>query len=124
MPFVMGETTAYLRPENTTGWKRANWEIHPDSGRGLNWAPEAISAPSAWGCEIGKSSARLAVIDQEPWHARYVGGVLGNPGNDTTRTAGIIWGGSLVVNDASRDSTVLNPGLRTTNRNNDLKHAI
>jgi subtilisin family serine protease len=124
MPFVMGETTTYLRPNNTTGWKKTDWELHPDSGRGLNWAPDAIAAPAAWGCETGNGAAKLAVIDQEPWHGRYVGGVLGNPGNDTTRTAGIIWGGSLVVYDASRDSTVNNPGLRATNRTNDLRAAI
>ncbi|HEX8832229.1 MAG TPA: hypothetical protein VF705_13730, partial [Longimicrobium sp.] len=78
-PFIMGGVPAYRRPNNGTGWARADWQVHPDSAHGSNWAPEAIAAPSAWGCETGSSAFPVAVVDYEQAHGQQVAAIIGNP---------------------------------------------
>ena len=121
LPFAL--EAAYLRPNNGAGWQRGDWEVHPDSARGANWGPEAIAAPSAWGCETGSSSVGVAVIDLTPNHARAVSGVLGDPGNSGSGITGIMWNHDLLVTDASRGG-VVGIAARSDTMIHDLRRAI
>lgn len=118
-PFATGVTVTYHRPNNGPGWEKKDWEVHPDSSRGRNWAPEAIAAPSAWGCELGSSAIRIAVADIEAEHGRIVGSIISNPGDAGSGVAGIAWGTSVSVSNAS-----LGSGTVVQNLYNDLKKAI
>ncbi|HEX2207354.1 MAG TPA: S8 family serine peptidase [Longimicrobium sp.] len=119
MPFITGLTITYHRPNNGPGWEKKDWEVHPDSSRGRNWAPEAIAAPSAWGCELGSSAIRIVVADIEAQHGRIVGSIISNPGDAGSGVAGIAWGTSVSVYNASIGS-----GTIMQNLYNDLKKAI
>lgn len=110
-PVMYNVATAYRRPNNQAGWQRADWQIHPDSARGQNWGPEAIAAPSAWGCETGSDSVKVAVIDLTPNHALAVSSVLHGPGDTGTGITGIMWKADALVTDASRGGTL--PALDT-----------
>ncbi|MFL5540260.1 MAG: S8 family serine peptidase, partial [Longimicrobiaceae bacterium] len=123
-PFVMGGVPAYRRPNNGPGWATADWQVHPDSARGSNWAPEAIGAPGAWGCETGTAAFRIAVVDYEQLHGQQVAAVIGNPANTGAGTTGMMWSSSLLVSDASRGGTVAAGVAREMNLNQDLRAAI
>jgi hypothetical protein len=66
-PHVVAATPAYMiepmykKPVDGTGFDQ--WSLSPDSAGGENWAWERVSAPHAWGCEIGKLDANVAVVD-------------------------------------------------------------
>ncbi len=54
----------YLRPQDGSGWSRANWTLSPDSVSGQTWALDAIAAPFAWGCATGDTATKVAVYDR------------------------------------------------------------
>lgn len=97
----------YLRPYDGSGWRRTDWQLSPDSARGVNWPLEAISAPYAWGCESSGANASGAVVDALPQHSRLVHSIVAAPGNDSAGTTGVVWTGNVARTDASRDSTIL-----------------
>ncbi|MFN8571375.1 MAG: hypothetical protein U0132_04910 [Gemmatimonadaceae bacterium] len=56
-------------PRDALGWTKANFHTAADSGYRSapfrnTWALDAIRAPLAWGCSVGDSTTRIAVIDQ------------------------------------------------------------
>ena len=66
--FMNGAVT-YLRPDDgAAGWTRASWRVSRDSGYlgpvHETWALEASNAARAWGCAVGDSLTRVAIIDQ------------------------------------------------------------
>ena len=54
----------YRRPTDGEGWR--SWEIDPVSPNAsrINWALEYVRAPMAWGCSIGGSTTKVAVVDE------------------------------------------------------------
>lgn len=105
LPYVFGDAVMYRRPNNGSGWERADWEVHPDSARGFNWAPEAIGAPGAWGCETGSAAVKVTVVDVETEHAAKVAAMLSNPGDTGTGAAGVMWNSDLVIADGTGPET-------------------
>jgi hypothetical protein len=118
LPYLFALDPSYLRPSNGTGWNRADWQVHPDSAHGLNWGPEAMSAPSAWGCETGSSTVKVSVVDAEPTHATRVAAIVSNPGDTGSGMAGMMWNSDLVVTDGT------GPGTLDDNVRNALRAAI
>jgi hypothetical protein len=124
LPLLFGVTPAYQRPNNGAGWQSKDWDVHPDSARGDNWGPEAISAPSAWGCETGSTAVKVGVIDMSVQHATAVAGVIGSPGNTGAGITGIMWNSTLVISDASRGGAVTSGPLVHDSLHADLRKAI
>ncbi len=58
------DEAAYRRPNDGAGFQRAKWSVSPNAAADTNWALERISAPLAWGCEVGSTSLRIGIIDQ------------------------------------------------------------
>jgi hypothetical protein len=54
-------TPMYRKPKDDANW--SSWHIDRKTLTGQNWALEAVFAPLAWGCAIGDSSLRIAVVD-------------------------------------------------------------
>jgi hypothetical protein len=94
---TQGTTTLYRRPHDGPGWRKSDWALAPDSAAGANWGPEAVSAPFAWGCEIGNDSSRVAVIDAELVHSQWVSSIVAGQANDSSGMAGIMWDGDITV---------------------------
>lgn len=101
LPYLFALDASYRRPNNGAGWDRASWEVHPDSAHGLNWGPEAMSAPSAWGCETGSSTTKVSVVDVEPTHGARVAAIVSNPGDTGSGMTGVMWSSDLVMTDGS-----------------------
>jgi len=123
LPVMIFVSTTYRRPNNGPGWQRGDWEVHPDSAHGANWAPEALSLPSAWGCETGSSSVKVAVIDFDSAHATAVGAVIANPVDVGSGTAGVMWNVAL-LNDAAASATPATPALQDKRLMDELRKAI
>lgn len=56
----------FRRPNDGADW--SSWNLYPDSiGPSAtlhhNWPLEAINAPMAWGCSVGDTATRIAVLD-------------------------------------------------------------
>jgi hypothetical protein len=120
MPYVMGITIAYRRPNNGTGWQKADWQVHRDSARGVNWAPEAVNAPAAWGCETGNADAGVAVVDLTAQHGGWVSSIIRNAGDTNSGMAGMMWGGAMTLYNASTQ-----PGVdQSTRLTSALRNAI
>ena len=117
-PLLFRSAGSYRRPNNGLHWQRADWGVHPDSAHGLNWGPEAIAAPLAWGCETGSSALKVAVVDVDPTHARQVAAVFHNPGDTGSGAAGMMWNGDMVITDATGTSN------QDDNLRRDLRAAI
>lgn len=124
IPYLVGIAPTYVRPNNGVGWQRTDWEVHPDSARGDNWAAEAIAAPAAWGCETGISAIKAAVIDIEAPHGRRVASILRSPGNTNSGITGITWGITLIRSDASRGLAKQSDATIKANLTADLRAAI
>ncbi|HET7230961.1 MAG TPA: S8 family serine peptidase, partial [Longimicrobium sp.] len=105
LPYLYALDESYRRPNNGLQWQRGDWEVHPDSARGFNWGPEAMSAPSAWGCETGSSAVKVSVVDVEPSHAARVAAIVSNPGDTGSGMAGVMWSSDLTVSDGSGSGT-------------------
>lgn len=59
--FKPRELLAYMRPRDGAGWQQ--WELNPARAAGDRWGVEAIAGPLAWGCSMGSSGTRVAVVD-------------------------------------------------------------
>jgi hypothetical protein len=118
----------YVRPDDGAGWRKTDWEIDPDSARGDNWAPEAVQAPQAWGCETGtQNGATIAVVDkQEPGvpHFQWVASIIREPANDSVGMSGLLWQGTFQVTDANRGDPADTAHLAAANLLGDLDGAI
>ncbi len=109
-----------LPNDSVLGWS-VEWELHPDSARGLNWGLEAIAAPRAWACTTGDSSVAVAVVDDgfygsseisptntgyqwEPatYHGSRVASVLAARGDNGEGMAGVMWDTNLRLYNVSR----------------------
>ncbi|HEX8904269.1 MAG TPA: hypothetical protein VF771_05465, partial [Longimicrobiaceae bacterium] len=124
LPLLFAVDMAYRRPNNGPGWQRGDWQVHPDSAHDANWGPEAIAAPSAWGCETGSSAVKVAVVDAGAQHATAVSAVIGNPGDTGSGITGIMWNSTRVVSDASRGGTVTTGQDVNANLHADFDSAI
>jgi hypothetical protein len=114
--FGLDEMLSYMRPQDGAGWTQ--WELAPNRAGGQNWALEAIGAPMAWGCSMGSTGVRVAVVDhgfQAPtdvaqntavryypyaWpdsvsHGTSVASVLAARGNNGVGITGAAWYASL-----------------------------
>jgi hypothetical protein len=100
-PLFVDYDLHYRRPNDGAGWQKTDWQIHPDSARGVNWAPEAIAMPGAWGCETGSDTVTLAVVDLEPAHGAAVRRVIAEQGNTGTGITGMLWRSRVLLLDAS-----------------------
>jgi subtilase family protein len=116
--FVLENPAAYRRPNDGTGWTRADWTLVPDSAYNSltpNWALEAIAAPLAWGCTTGDVQTRIAVLDMglhdvpdlhdniaastgvvtvavDPFdHGTSVSGLIGAVGDNQAGVTGVMW---------------------------------
>lgn len=128
---------AFLRANDGNGWAKADFKLSPDSG----FAPApnretsalaAISAPLAWGCSVGDTTATVAVIDvglhttglsdlnrnlyrgsglnranNPDRHGTAVSMLLAARGNDSTSMTGVAWRAKLSL----RDVTMLAGGV-------------
>jgi hypothetical protein len=110
----------WVRPNDGTGWKSAQWKVDADSSDGINWWLEDVRAPLAWGCATDASPARVAVIEgsfrpgpyaanaegplpprstflagtpfgDDGVHGSLVGTILADPGNDDSAGVGMAW---------------------------------
>ncbi|MGQ0813249.1 MAG: S8 family peptidase, partial [Gemmatimonadota bacterium] len=102
----------YRKPVDGVDWRR--WQIDTGLADGENWAPEAISAPLAWGCETGSKAISVAVVDHEfpvPTelapnvdvrdrvglfttqlnHGGAIASIIGARGADSVGMTGIMW---------------------------------
>lgn len=138
---LAGEPT-YRRPEDLGAWGPNAWRITPRAAFPLNanrqtWAVEAINAPLAWGCSVGDSTVRVAVIDHgfhtAGWagdagnvveadldnlsadnfdHGSRMASILGASGNNRSGMTGVLWRASLDLRDVTlRDSVSRAPIL-------------
>lgn len=132
--FLRGAAT-YLRPDDgTLGWTRTSWRVQRDSGYlgalHPTWALEASNAPRAWGCSLGDSLTRIAVIDQGMratgfvdlanvdtvahgnlpgelfLHGTEVAHVLAARGDNGAQMSGMMWRGRLSLYDAAQRDTM------------------
>jgi hypothetical protein len=125
VPYIVGVSTAYRRPNNGTGWQRTDWEVHADSSRGLNWGPEAIAAPSAWGCETGSTAVKVAVVDPgSNDHGLKVAAIFSNAGDTGGGAAGVMWNSDLIMSPGSASGTTGTPEQQDKVLRNDLRRAI
>jgi subtilisin family serine protease len=117
----------YLRPYDDPDWSQ--WQVQDTLADSENWGLEAISAPLAWGCEIGNTSAPVAVVDRDfdmipqlsfgpsfgagafsvpadgtTDHGTAVAAVIGARGNDKLDITGGLWRSTLRVYDVAVDS--------------------
>jgi len=121
----------YRRPSDGPGMQRGDWRLNPDSAFGQpgrrTWALEAVNAPNAWGCSVGDTAVRVAVLDGglrraggisqnvidtsglstgSFRHGTLVASVLAARGDDSTGTTGMMWrAGLLLYSNERRDST-------------------
>jgi thermitase len=125
VPYVFAVSESYLRPNNGTGWQRADWEVHPDSSRGRNWGPEAMAVPSAWGCETGSSAIKVAVVDPgTDHHGGRVAAIFSNAGDTGNGTAGVMWSSDMFITAGSDSGTVGSVFKQDSVIRNDLRRAI
>lgn len=59
--FRAEELVNYMRPTDGAGWTQ--WELDPARAAGHKWGLEAIEAPMGWGCAMGSTGMRVAVVD-------------------------------------------------------------
>ncbi|HZH04545.1 MAG TPA: S8 family serine peptidase, partial [Myxococcaceae bacterium] len=101
------------------GWN--TWQVKDSLADGRNWGLEAISAPLAWGCELGGGAGSVAVVDTDFHvvtdllgrvshanaggvasgalnlaqdsgdHGTRVTSVIAATGNDTSGMTGVLW---------------------------------
>jgi subtilisin family serine protease len=128
--FMSGAAT-YLRPDDgSAGWTRSSWRVSRDSGYlgaiHPTWALEASNAARAWGCSLGDSLTRIAIVDQglraagftdlvanldtvvnanqagEAFlHGTHVAHVLAARGDNGAQMSGMMWRNRLSLYDAS-----------------------
>ena len=76
------------RTSGTSTWKASDWTFNPDSSGGSNWAPEELALPLALGCETGRPSTSVGIVDQNfkpgNFGLNVVGGVPVIPGDPDT----------------------------------------
>lgn len=125
VPYVFAVSASYRRPNNGTGWQRADWEVHPDSSRGRNWGPEAMAVPAAWGCETGSSTLKVAVVDPGTnHHGGRVAAIFSNAGETGAGTAGVMWSSDMFITAGSDSGTVGTVFKQDSVIRNDLRRAI
>jgi Subtilase family len=103
----------YQRPTDGSGY--TSWVLDPTKATGKNWAPEAVSAPLAWGCSTGSTNTAVALVDsgfrkisdlspnvgpdssyqKAGVHATWVASVLAAQGNNGIGMAGMMWNAKL-----------------------------
>jgi hypothetical protein len=88
--FTMGMISNYRLPESGL-----QWQLSRDSADGANWAAEAISAPWAWGCEIGNTATQVAIIDYSGPHSEVVSSIMHRPIVKSHDIPGIMWAGTV-----------------------------
>ncbi|MFN8579616.1 MAG: hypothetical protein U0163_01365, partial [Gemmatimonadaceae bacterium] len=119
----------WKKPFDGLGRQRTDYQIYAESAYAphpfhATWALEAIRAPLAWGCSIGDSLTRVAVIDQGlhytgmqdlsrnkgdtsgvdiagfSWqHGTAVAMVLAARGNDSSQMSGVTWRARLELRE-------------------------
>ncbi len=111
---ITDDAFSYRRPSDGTGMLRTDWQLNPDSAFGrpgrTTWAFEAVNAPYAWGCAVGDTSVRIAVLDAG---LRPSGGIASNV-VDTSRmsTSGFSHGIAVAsVLAARRDDNAGTTGM-------------
>jgi hypothetical protein len=128
-------SSSYEKPQDGNGWQRPQWEVDADSASGANWGMERIAAPLAWGCEVGDSTVRVAIIDNgfhnisdlasnttNPGVAQFgtstsdhgtrVASIVAARGNNNTQIAGVMWRADLQMYEYGDPAAV--PALRLT----------
>lgn len=121
----------YLRPSDGPGWDA--WQVSALGADGNNWAPEAVSAPLAWGCTTGSDEARVAVVDigfqnlievmrnatlvngvftpaNAQDHGTQVLSVLAARGNNSAHMTGLMWQARVELFDFGSGSPGNPPG--------------
>jgi hypothetical protein len=122
----------YRTPQDGLAWRRADWKLHPDSAGGANWGLEFVNAPEAWGCELGKSSVSVGVVDvgfhnvadltpnvaynpaagqSAGMHGTGVASIIGARGDDSIGMTGMMWHVGLRLYDYAARTP--NPGEAT-----------
>jgi hypothetical protein len=118
----------YLRPDDDGDYKK--WGLNPDSTdlANKNWSLEAIDAPFAWGCSVGRSTQKIGVadmgmhaiddiytnidpasralvhIDDTTHHGTLVLSELAAVGNNQKGMTGVMWRAAVRTIDPSLDS--------------------
>ncbi|HEX8431665.1 MAG TPA: S8 family serine peptidase, partial [Longimicrobium sp.] len=96
--YLIGAGPQWKRPNDGPGWRRNDWQLDPGAADGDNWALEAIGAPLAWGCESGVDSTLVGIVDNGE-HGDVVRAIIGERGNDSVGTTGVMWRSSAQVYD-------------------------
>ena len=119
---------SWLRPADGNNWKPGDWSVDGARGAGANAALERIYGPLAWGCAVGSSTTKIALVDVglfepadlapnialpviEPSplrdHGTQVASVVAAHGNNTLGISGVMWQASLHMRNLRTD--VANP---------------
>ncbi|HEX6693093.1 MAG TPA: S8 family serine peptidase [Longimicrobiales bacterium] len=118
---------ASRKPHDGSGWTQSQWRTSSDEAdvSSARWALEQISAPLAWGCETGKTSVRIGVVDRSfntkgelaknvvdgpvyltypndpvDSHGSSVASVIGAKGSDSVGMTGVMWDAGLRLREA------------------------
>lgn len=122
------EWLAHIRPTDEGAWA-GPWQLNASHANGSNWGAEAVAAPHAWGCTVGTSATKVAVLDVGyfsnsdllpnvtyapsmdeynnllPWlrnaHGTNVASVLAAAGNNGDGITGIMWKADLRLYEVS-----------------------
>lgn len=119
------DEAAYRRPDDGAGFEHAKWTVRSNAAADTNWALERISAPLAWGCEVGSVGVRVGIVDQSyargsevdeneaffgmlpdslvffgaERHGLRVASVLAAPADNSRGIAGVMWRVALDFRD-------------------------
>lgn len=113
--------TGIRRPNDGIGWRAADWTPFDVDSATTNWAPIELQLPLAWGCETGRSTVAIDVVDfgfdgsnyasnvaggagvigMAPGsHGTYVANLLAARGDDSVGTTGVMWRAGLHLREA------------------------
>lgn len=59
----LGYGEAYVLPDDGDDWRTTDWTPSNEAANGENWGLEYVQAPLAWGCSVGSSDVKMAVVD-------------------------------------------------------------
>ncbi|MBK6487011.1 MAG: S8/S53 family peptidase [Gemmatimonadetes bacterium] len=136
---------SFLRPNDGQGFARSDWNVSSafawtSSQPRTRWALEGVRAPLAWGCSIGDSLTRVAVLDQgfftssisdlanvvaapivniaaDPEdHGTSVASIIGARGGNNTGMTGVAWRAALELRDVTYRDSLLQPVLDSLGR--------
>jgi hypothetical protein len=72
----------YREPNDGSGWDAWRKNANNPEYTSLRWGLEAINAPHAWGCEVGSTSTKMALLDRGYPQTPEISASLSFPGSD------------------------------------------